>query len=308
VFKNKSIESRRFGLKNLQTVLEKDHDAINARFQESATELSAQSLNAALTKAQLNPRDIDCLFTTTCTGYLCPGLSSYIIEACHLNPNVQYADLTGMGCAAAVPALHHAANFVRANPGTRAAVVSTEICSAAMFTGDEPDLIVSNGIFADGSATMILSSVESDLALGTLVDFASVVQPAHRDEIRFTSKNGYLRNVLSKNVPEMTATALEKLTSRLLKKNNVSKADVAHWLLHSGGEKILKSIATASGLHNGQLDSSRAILRERGNMSSPTVFYVLEHRLKTSPPKKGEWGIIASFGAGFSTHAALVRF
>ncbi len=308
VFRNKAIETRRFGMNSLETVLEKDHEMISARFQESATALSEESLNAALAKANLKPSDIAYLATTTCTGYLCPGLSSYIIERCGLNDNIHYADLAGMGCGAAIPALEQAANYVSAHPNTRAAVVCTEICSAAMFAGDEADLVISNGIFADGSATVILSSVESDKTIGSIMDFGSVVKPAARENIRFKTENGYLRNVLSKDVPAIAANELETLVNKLLAKNNLAKDDVKHWLLHSGGEKILESIALASNLRNGQLDSSRAVLRERGNMSSPTVLYVLEHRIASKPPKPGEWGVMASFGAGFSAHAALVRF
>jgi alkylresorcinol/alkylpyrone synthase len=248
------------------------------------------------------------LITTTCTGYLCPGLSSYIIEEATLRTDIHHADLAGMGCGAAIPAIQQAVNFVKANPGKRAAVVCTEICSAAMYADDEADLVISNGLFADGSAAIVLSGAESDKSMGTFVDFASFVEPSWRESIRFRTEKGYLRNVLAKEVPERAAGALDHLTHTLLTRNNISKADVRHWLLHSGGEKILQSIADKSELRNGQLDSSRAVLRDYGNMSSPTVLYVLENRLKNKRPASGEWGLMASFGAGFSAHAALMRF
>lgn len=307
VFQNKSIERRSFGLETLEAVLEKDYESINTRFQRAATNLSSQSLTQALENSSLQTQDLDYLVTATCTGYLCPGLSSYIIEKLDLKPTVHHADLAGMGCGAAIPALKSALNFVRAHPGARAAVVCTEICSAAMYADDAPDLVISNGIFADGSAAAIVSSADSDPAALTVIDVKSLIQPAWRESLRFRTKNGYLRNVLSKEVPMQAAAAVSNITQTLLAENNLNKNDVRHWLVHSGGEKILGAIAEEINL-NGELDPSRTILREHGNMSSPTVLYVLEHVLKTKKPKSGEWGVLASFGAGFSAHAALLKF
>jgi len=308
VFHNRAIEQRHFGMKNLETVLEKDYEAINQRFQSSATELSAEALLKSLNHINLKPTDVDCLITTTCTGYLCPGLSSYIIEACHLKADIQHADLAGMGCGAAIPAIQQAVNFVQTHPNTRAAVVCTEICSAAMFADDAADLVISNGIFADGSAALIISSVPPNKSLGTFVDSTSMVEPQWRESIRFRTEKGYLRNVLSKEVPARAAEALENLATKLLSRNKLARHDVHHWLLHSGGEKILESIAEKSALKNGELEASRAVLKNYGNMSSPTVLYVLEHRLKNKPPAHGDWALLASFGAGFSAHAALLQF
>ncbi len=316
VLGNAAIETRHFCLEPVDEILETDHERINARFERWAVKLSAESLQEALAEAQCTPRQIDFLATTTCTGYLCPGLSSYTVEACGLNPNTQLVDLAGMGCGAAIPALHQAANFVRINPGTTAAVVSTEICSAAMYSGDAPDLVISNAIFGDGSAAVLLRSPSQEVsgaeAAGTrwplIQGFASILIPEWRDTLRFRTDGGHLRNVLGREVPERAAQALDPLVGRLLEEHGLERGQISHWLLHAGGVTVLDAIRDTLRIPEEQLTPSRQILKRYGNMSSPTVLFVLHEALASRRPKPEEWGVLASFGAGFSAHAALLKF
>jgi predicted naringenin-chalcone synthase len=156
VFAHESVATRHFSLKSLEEVLDPDPDQNNRRFEREAVTLSVRSLRSALKQEKLQPKDLGYFAVTTCTGYVCPGLAAQVVGAAALRPDVQYADLVGMGCGAALPALQAANNFCQNHPGQVAAVVCTEICSAAMFSGDAPDLVVSNALFADGSATVFL--------------------------------------------------------------------------------------------------------------------------------------------------------
>jgi len=312
---NRSIESRFFALDDLTEVLETDHDRIHARFEKWAVRLSSESLASALISAGLAPGQLDFIATTTCTGYLCPGLASHLIDVSKLRPDIAHTDLVGMGCAAALPALQQASNFVSAHPGSLAAVVCTEICSAAMFSNDSPDIVISNSIFSDGSAAIILKSQAtvgeengSAVAAPCVIDFGSLVVPEWRETLRFRTERGYLRNVLGKDVPRQAAVALQRVTNVLFDKHGLKNEQIDHWIVHAGGEKILREIQSVMGLSSDQLKGSWEILRTHGNMSSATVLFVLNKLQELETPSAGTKGVLCSFGAGFSAHAALVEF
>jgi alkylresorcinol/alkylpyrone synthase len=307
VFANASIARRRFSLDRLEEVLEENPDLINRRFEREAVDLSRQSLNAALRRAGISPRSLDFLAVSTCTGYVCPGISARLVESCGLRADIRYADLVGMGCGGALPALEQARNFTAAHPGALAAVVATEICSAAMFSDDAADLVVSNALFADGSAAALL---RRDRRAGGLVvrDFASRTYPEWRNQLRFILEQGRLRNVLDREVPRHAGESVRETVESLLKKNEVSKQSVRQWALHPGGAKVLDAVQSGLALGDSAVRDSRAILREYGNLSSPSVLYVLERKLSRRRFRPGDFGVLAAFGAGFSVHSALVEF
>jgi alkylresorcinol/alkylpyrone synthase len=307
VFANASIAQRRFSLDRLEEVLEENPDLVNRRFERESVDLSRQSLDAALRRAGLHPRELDFLAVSTCTGYLCPGISARLVEACGLRKDVRYADLVGMGCGGAIPALEQARNFAAAHPGALAAVVATEICSAAMFSDDAADLVVSNALFADGSAAALL---RHDRRSGGLVvrDFASRTYPAWRDQLRFILEQGRLRNVLDREVPRHAGESVRETVGLLLKRNKISIKSVNQWALHPGGAKVLDAVQSGLLLEDPSVRDSREILRKYGNLSSPSVLYVLERKLALRRFHPGDFGVLAAFGAGFSVHSALVEF
>lgn len=247
-FGHKSIERRHFALNDLSEVLEQDRDKVNLRFQTRAVELSKRALTLALQKSHLDARKIDFLAAATCTGYLCPGLTSYLVEACGLRPNTRLADIVGMGCGAALPSLEQAHNYVLAHPGAIAAVVCTEICSAAMFSNDDVDIVISNTLFADGSAAILLQSEapgEMPSRNGAphprILGFSSRTIPEWREALRFKTEQGYLKNSLGKDVPEQAARALQLAVSDLLTQHERVPSDIDHWILHSGRKNSFRN-------------------------------------------------------------------
>jgi alkylresorcinol/alkylpyrone synthase len=221
-----------------------------------------------------------------------------------------------MGCGAALPALEQASQFLAAQPGGTAAVVSTEICSAAMLIGEAPDLVVSNAIFADGSAAAVLKAGApgSDGEVATsppgprIVGFRSLLAPEWRDCLRFRTEGGHLRNVLSREVPVRAAEACRTVVQQLLEERDLGMRDVDHWVVHAGGKAVLDAVQQALALAPDALESARRVLRWSGNMSSPTVLFVLQEEQRLRPPRRGARAILTSFGAGFAAHAALVEY
>ncbi|HEY3381907.1 MAG TPA: 3-oxoacyl-[acyl-carrier-protein] synthase III C-terminal domain-containing protein [Vicinamibacterales bacterium] len=313
VMADEGIRTRHFAFDDLSDLLDTDHERVLARFERWATRLSTAALSGALAKAALKPTDVDFLAATTCTGYLCPGLSSYIIEQAGLRADVRCADLTGMGCGAAVPALERACEFLAAHPAATAAVVSTEICSAAVFLGNEPELVISNAIFGDGSAAAILRRADRGTRSGDerrprFVGFRSLTLPAWREALRFRTEGGHLRNVLSRDVPIRAGRACRRLVGELLAEHDTAPETVAHWMVHAGGRLVLDAIERALELPVDALDAARAVMRTSGNLSSPSVLFVLDEEQRRHPPQNGDLGVICAFGAGFAAHAALVEY
>ena len=303
---DKGILTRYFSVESVDELFEQEQDRLIRRFEREAPALSASSVREALAAAGLAAEDVDALTTVTCTGYLCPGLSSYIVERLGLRSDLYGADLVGMGCGGALPGLRMAWNQVSAVPRSHAVMVATEICSSAIHWYDEIELILSNSIFGDGSAACVVTGDPRREGL-VLCDFEFKVSPESRDILRFTVRDSKLSNILKPDVPLIAAGYLRDCVSRILKRNDLRQADVSHWAVHSGGRKVLDAAEKGLSLDSDLLRCSRSVLARCGNMSSPTVLFVLADMLKEKSIKTGEYVIAASFGAGFTTYVALLR-
>jgi alkylresorcinol/alkylpyrone synthase len=302
VMSNSSVERRHVAADDLDEVLDKNHDRQNQRFEKRAVALASQALTQALGNARLTPGDLDYVAAATCTGYICPGLSSHLVETVGLKRSVHVADMVGMGCGAAIPALEQACHFAIAHPGKTAAVVCSEVCTAAFFSNDDPDIVVSNALFADGAAAILVRCGASQPG-PSIRGFAARTVPEWRDELRFFSDGGHLKNKLGRNVPIQAAQAVRDALSDF-----PSDRKTAHWILHAGGQKFLDALYSELKLSEHDVACSRSVLRRFGNMSSPTVLFVLDEMMRTRAPSPGDAVVMASFGAGFSAYAALLEW
>lgn len=139
-----------------------------------------------------------------------------------------------------------------------------------------------------------------------LVGSAGQYVPEHRDSIRYVHKKGQLHNQLSLQLPKLVGSAIEHVVSGLLLSHALSVRDIRHWALHTGGEKIINAVRDVVGIPEERLSATRHILAEYGNMSSPTVWFVLDD-LEKQGIAPGEWCVMLAFGAGLSAHACLFR-
>lgn len=304
---DKGIKERSFAVGNIKDFFTEDPDQLIKRFQKEGARLSVASLKSCLRQSSLTENDISCIIVSTCTGYLCPGLTSYIIEKAGLRPDIFASDIVGMGCGGALPAIRSAYNFLSSRGESSAMVTSTEISSSAIFWEDDPGLILSNSIFGDGSASCILTNKKGIDGL-KIVDFASRILPHHRDILRFRTESARLKNVIKSVVPEVVASLVKDIVREILERNKLKQGDIRFWAFHPGGRKILDKIQEAMHFKAGVLNYSREVLRRHGNMSSPTVLYVLKDIVQSKMLKKGDPVIMASFGAGFSGYAALLNW
>lgn len=303
LFDHPGIVKRHFAIDSPRVLLNEGQDEKIARFTKWAVGLSERAVLGALRQAGLSTADVGGLVVNTCTGYICPGLSTYLIERLGLGTGTRAFDLVGGGCGGAVPNILIASNLVKGGLKGAVVSVSVEICSATFQMGDDLSLLVSNALFADGAAAAIVWDRPEGLEI---VESASLFFPADREAIRYVYRNGQLHNQLGRELPELVRDALARVTQDILGPCGLTGDDVEHWAFHPGGANIIREIRDELGLPETRLKSTRKILAEYGNMSSPTVLFVLEDILKNGV-RPGDWCVMASFGAGLSAHAFLLR-
>ncbi len=308
------IRGRHIAVDVDEEICSQDPDCLIRRFATHSRRIAAEAARSALSQCSLSPADIDGLIVNTCTGYLCPGLSSYLVEDLGLPPSTSVFDLMGMGCGGAIPNLETACRMIQSGARETVLCVSVEICSATFFLGPDPDLVVSNSIFADGASAAVIqvgddSPQAADVSsLLRFLDFESVTLPKYREQLRYTTQGGRLRNVLTRNVPVIGAKAVGQVVQRLLDRHSLPRETIDWWVVHPGGTQVLNAVQKQIGLTPERLRFSYEVFREYGNMSSPSVMFVLDRILRQARPKPHEMGLLLSFGAGFTAFAGLIEF
>ena len=300
------IEARRLAVSRLADAFEIDPDTLHARFVEHAPKLASKAAEKALRSAGLEADDVDGIVVSTCTGYLCPGLSGYVVERLALPRDVRAFDLVGHGCAAALPNWQLADALLESRQCRNVVSVCVELSSAAMYLDDDPGVLISACLFGDGAGAAVLGAApprdKRPIECGAI---GSLLNPAEREALRFEQRGGMLRNVLTRPVPKLAAEHAERVLDRMLAEADLERADIAQWVWHAGGRDVLLAIRNRLGLSDEQLEHSSAVLREFGNLSSAFVYFVLEAALAAKP--RPGWWWMSSFGAGFSCHGALLK-
>jgi alkylresorcinol/alkylpyrone synthase len=282
---------------DVENVFDLSPDELNAAFRIEAPRLAGRALHSALAQAGLHASQLDALLVCTCTGYLCPGVSSYVAEKLGLRTNTMLQDLVGLGCGAAIPLLRAASHLLAAQPSAIVACVAVEICSAAFYLDDDPGVLISACLFGDGAAATIWRGTPAAQPIRAF-DFNTAHFPENRDKIRFEQRGGKLRNLLHRSVPELAAGAVDQLWRAR------GSRPVSRVVTHTGGRDVLQAIAPVVAPHS--LEASARVLRNCGNMSSPSVLFALEETLKDGPPNGAGDFWLVSFGAGFSIHSCRI--
>lgn len=269
--------------------------------------LGEQVLENALKKAGWQPETLDYIITVSCTGIMIPSLDAYLINKMQLKQDIVRLPVTEMGCAAGISGIIYAKNFLKANPGKRAAVIAVE-SPTATFQLDDFSMpnIVSAAIFGDGAACCLLSSHEEDYGPEILDEqMYHFYDAEHMMGFKLTNKG--LQMVLDIEVPDTIASNFGAIIHPFLQKNNLEIAAIDHMIFHPGGKKIVTTVESLfSGLGK-NIDDTKEVLKQYGNMSSATVLYVLE-RIMDRNPSAGEKGLMLSFGPGFSAQRILLQW
>ncbi|ATP56814.1 type III polyketide synthase [Pedobacter ginsengisoli] len=307
IFENAGVDQR-------YSIMSPEQVFSNLTFQErnniyvsEGINLATECLKKALEKAAWLPTDLDYLITVSCTGIMIPSIDAYLINALNLKQDIIRLPVTEMGCAAGVSGMIYANNFLKANPGKRAAVVAYESPTATFQVNDfSMANIVSAAIFGDGMACALLSSHPNDKGPKIVADEMYHFYNAEQ-MMGFKLANSGLQMVLDVAVPDTIESHFPDIIHPFLAKHNLTINDVDHLIFHPGGKKIVQLVEDLFGKLGKNIEDTKAVLKLFGNMSSATVLYVLE-RFMEAEPKAGDLGLVLSFGPGFSAQRILLKW
>lgn len=276
-------------------------------YEACATPLAADACRRALSAAQTSPEEITHLVTVSCSGFCAPGVDVQLFHELGLSPHVSRTHVGFMGCHGALNGLRVSRAFAEANPNARVLLCAVELCTLHHQYGWNPDQIVANALFADGSAAAVCvpasDEAKSDDALSALSS-ASAIVPSTEDLMSWRIGDNGFQMGLSARVPDVIRTTLRSWLAGWLATQGVELGQVGQWGIHPGGPRILQACLEALELEPEAIAASRAVLAEFGNMSSPTILFILDRLRRQSAP--GPWVLLA-FGPGLTIEAALVE-
>lgn len=278
----------------------------NKRYIEETTDLAETVLRDALDKAEIDPRELDYIITVSCTGFMIPSVDAYLINRLRLREDIVRLPVTEMGCVAGISGLIYAQQFLQANPGSTAAIIAVESPTSTFQHGDlSMTNMVSAAIFGDGASCVIMGSTKE--VAPSLIDSEMFHFYDEEDMMGYNVRNTGFEMVLDVEVPEKIAERFDEIIHPFLAKNELTIEDIDHLIFHPGGKKIVKMVEGLFGKMGKDIDHTKEVLRKYGNMSSATVLFVLDEFMQKNI-KKGERGLMLSFGPGFSAQRILLEW
>ena len=285
----------------------------NARYREAAVPLAEDVAQRALQQADVPTEDVTHVIAVSCTGFFAPGLDVEIVKRLGLPPSTQRTVIGFMGCYAAFNALRVAHSFCQSQPNARVLIVCVELCTLHFQIEDSLESVVVNALFADGAAAAVLSSRSGADAAGRMAyrGSRSVLDDDSAEAMTWTIGDTGFQMGLSSRVPDVIATHLPAYTDALLSEQGQTRADVDFWAIHPGGRRIVERAKDVLALTDADVAASRGVLRDYGNMSSPTILFVLKRILDTSHTNGTAAdptnGVAMAFGPGLTIEGAFFR-
>ena len=288
--------------------------AANDTFIRIGTELATDAARTALAQAGLSPHDVDHVFSTSVTGVAAPSLDALLADALGLRRDVTRLPSFGLGCAGGAAGLAHLHDHLTAHPDHVALLLSVELCSLTIQHGDDSTAnLVASGLFGDGGAAVVM--VGADHPAGrragrprpVVVDAASRLYPGTADHLGWGVGGSGFRIVLGPHLPALIEQHLADDVRTLLEPHDLKPRDIAAWVVHAGGPRIIDAVRDALDLDERDVATTRETLARTGNLSSASVLHVLA-ATQEHPPRRGEWGVAVAFGPGVGAELALLRW
>jgi alkylresorcinol/alkylpyrone synthase len=251
--------------------------------------------------------EVSTIISVSCTGYMLPSLDAHLLGALGLSPATRRLPITELGCSAGVGAVGVAAELLDARPSGCVLVLSVELSSFGVQLAEPSTTdMFANLLFSDGAAAAVVSAAVGGRG-PEIVATETVLWPDSTDQLGMRLTDGGFRLVLSSHLPRLVQTRLRPVIEAFLARNSVALDDVAFWIVHPGGPKILDAVADALDLPDRALAPTWQTWEACGNLSSATVFFILKHLARTTPPPPGAMGVMMAFGPGVSCEMALLR-
>ncbi|MGW7469046.1 3,5-dihydroxyphenylacetyl-CoA synthase DpgA [Streptomyces xantholiticus] len=280
-----------------------------AKHKAQGTELGARALQSCLKQIGAAVDDIGYLVCVSSTGLLTPGFSALLIRELGIPTSCSRLDIVGMGCNAGLNALNATTGWASANPGRIAMMVCIEVCSAAyVFDGTMRTSVV-NSLFGDGAAAIAVSH-DAERPGPQVLKYASCIVPDAVDAMRYDwdGDQGKFSFYLDRDVPYVVGAHAEMVIGDLLHGTGLRRSGIAHWLIHSGGKKVIDSVAVNLGLTRYDVRHTTDVLRDYGNLSSGSFLFSYDQLVRERVTRPGEYGVLMTMGPGSTLETALVRF
>jgi alkylresorcinol/alkylpyrone synthase len=274
-----------------------------------AEEVGAAAVRDGLRRAGLGVADVDALFFVTVTGVATPSIDARLMNRLGLPSDVKRLPIFGLGCVAGAAGVARAADYVRAYPGEVAILLSVELCSLTLQASDLsiPNLIAT-GLFGDGAAAVVVVGAERPEPGPRVVATRSIFYRDSERVMGWDISEGGFKIVLSADVPKVVLDYLRDDVDAFLAEHGLERRDVASWVCHPGGPKVLQAMETALELPVGALALTWRSLREVGNLSSTSVLLVLQETLERARPAPGSPGLMLAMGPGFCSELVLLEW
>jgi predicted naringenin-chalcone synthase len=289
---------------------EESNEQLKAKHLHGVKDIGVKAIEECLSNCNVDVSSIDHFITVSSTGFLCPGISAHISKSMKFLRQVHRIDILGMGCNAGLNALQCASSLVSTGKNKKVLLLCIEICSAAYTHDGTVATGVVNSLFGDGAVAVLLSTEEEYSYLNTpkILAYQSVTMVEKIDLMEFRLVDNKLSFYISKETPYIIGTNVEEPVYSLLNKCGLKKRDIQHWIIHSGGKKVLDSIKYNLDLSSYDIRHTTHILEEYGNLSSCSVFFSLNSLLKERIAKKDDFGVAIAMGPGAGIETALLQW
>ncbi|GAA0941879.1 3,5-dihydroxyphenylacetyl-CoA synthase DpgA [Actinocorallia libanotica] len=312
VFLNSAIDRRHLALPPVGAdgrLRAESQGELLAKHKKQGVELGIRALQTCLKRIGAAVDDLGYLVCVSTTGLLTPGFSALLIRELGISVRCGRLDVVGMGCNAGLNALSAVTGWASAHPGGLAVMVCVETCSAAyVFDGTMRSSVV-NSLFGDGAAAVAVR-LGPEGGGPQVLRYASLIIPDAIDAMRYDwdEAHGKFSFFLDPRIPYVVGAHAEEVVGDLLRGTGLRRSDIAHWLVHSGGKKVVDSIAVNLGLTRHDLRHTTGVLRGYGNLSSGSFLFSYERLMREGAARPGDYGVLMTMGPGSTLETALVRF
>ena len=277
------------------------------RYSQEAGALALVAARQACTESGILFPEFTHLITVSCTGFFAPGIDVLLIKQLSLSPEISRLHVGFMGCHGAINGLRAANAFAMSDPHAKVLLCAVELCSLHFQYNWNRDHLVANSLFSDGAAALVVASKNVDNSMNgnpwRIRSTASYLFPDSEDAMSWKISDHGFEMTLSQRVPDLIAAGLKTWVTRWLESQDLKLPDIKSWAIHPGGPRILNAVAESLNLCGADMAASRHILEQNGNMSSPTVIFILDHLRKTGASTPC---VLLGFGPGLVAEAVLL--